>query len=46
MKMTPYIHLFAGISITALCFQIFSDFWLPIAIGAAAMFAVAVILRR
>jgi len=46
MRNVPYIHIFAGISIAALCLQIFSDFWLPIAIGASAMFAVAVILRR
>ena len=46
MKLTSYIHVFAGISITALCLQIFSDFWLPLILGAVAMFVVAVILRR
>jgi len=42
----PYIHIFAGISIAALCLQIFSDFWLPLVIGAVAMFTVSVLLRR
>lgn len=46
MKPMPYIHIFAGISITALCLQIFSDFWLPLAIGAAAMLTLSVLLRR
>ena len=46
MKLTSYIHVFAGISITALCLQIFSDFWLPLIFGAVAMFVVAVILRK
>ena len=46
MKMTSYIHAFAGISITALCFQIMSDFWLPLILGALGMLAVAVILKR
>lgn len=46
MKPVPYIHIFAIISITALSLQIFSDFWLPVVIGAVAMFFAAVILRR
>ena len=46
MKLTSYIHVFAGISITALCLQIFSDFWLPLILGAVAMFVVAVLLRK
>lgn len=46
MKPMPYIHIFAGISITALCLQIFSDFWMPLAIGAAAMLIISVLLRR
>ena len=46
MKPLHYIHVFAGISITALCFQIFSDFWLPLAIGAASAAAIAVFIRR
>jgi hypothetical protein len=46
MKPMPYIHIFAGISITALCLQIFSDFWLPLAIGAGVMLTISVLLRR
>ncbi|MFM2199747.1 MAG: hypothetical protein RLZZ505_3179 [Verrucomicrobiota bacterium] len=46
MKTMPYIHIFAGISITALCLQIFSDFWLPMVIGAVSMFAVSAVLRK
>ena len=46
MRTMSYIHVFAGISITALCLQIFSDFWLPLILGAVAMFVVAVILRK
>lgn len=46
MKPVPYIHIFAVISITALSLQIFSDFWMPMVIGAALMFFVAVFLRR
>ncbi len=46
MKPIPYVHIFAVVSITALSLQIFSDFWMPLVIGAVAMFAVAVILRR
>jgi len=46
MKPTSYIHVFAGISITALCLQIMSDFWLPLILGALGMLAVAIILRK
>ena len=46
MKPVPYIHIFAAISITALSLQIFSDFWMPMVIGAVAMGIVAVVLRR
>ncbi|MCX6868923.1 MAG: hypothetical protein NTV46_22515 [Verrucomicrobia bacterium] len=46
MKPMIYIHVFAGISITALCLQIMSDFWLPLILGALAMFVVAMILRK
>ncbi|MEI6606147.1 MAG: hypothetical protein WCP35_12610 [Verrucomicrobiota bacterium] len=46
MKLTSYIHIFAGISITALCLHIMSDFWLPMIIGGIAMFVVAMILRK
>jgi len=46
MKPTSYIHVFAGISITALCLQIMSDFWLPLILGALGMLAVAKILRK
>ncbi len=46
MKPTTYIHIFAGISITALCFQIMSDFWLPMILGVLGMLAVAIILRK
>lgn len=46
MKPIAYIHVFAGISIIALCLQIFSDFWLPLILGILAMFVVAVILRK
>jgi predicted PurR-regulated permease PerM len=46
MKPMHYIHIFAGISITALCFQIFSDFWLPLMIGAVSMFAISAVLRK
>ena len=34
MNPIPYIKGFAWISIIALCFSIFSDFWLPMLIGA------------
>jgi len=30
----PYIKGFAWIAIVALCCSIFSDFWLPMAVGA------------
>jgi len=46
MKITSYIHVFAGIAITALCLQIMSDFWLPLLLGAVAMFVVAMLLRK
>jgi hypothetical protein len=46
MKPIAYIHVFAGISITALCLQIFNDFWLPLVIGVLAMLVTAVILRK
>ncbi len=46
MKPMSYIHVFAGISITALCLQIMSDFWLPLILGALGMLAVAIILRK
>jgi len=46
MKPIAYIHVFAGISITALCLQIFSSFWLPLALGALGMIVVSAILRR
>ncbi|GAA5117409.1 hypothetical protein JIN84_17430 [Luteolibacter yonseiensis] len=46
MKPVPYLHIFAVISITALSLQIFTDFWVPVVIGAVAMFFAAVILRR
>ncbi|QTN34163.1 hypothetical protein HZ994_18170 [Akkermansiaceae bacterium] len=34
MNPIPYLKAFAWISIAALCCSIFSDFWLPILIGA------------
>ncbi|MCB1130191.1 MAG: hypothetical protein KDN05_03620 [Verrucomicrobiae bacterium] len=34
MKPFFYIHIFAGISITALAMTILSDFWLPMLVGA------------
>jgi hypothetical protein len=46
MNPRPYIHVFAVLSITALSFQIFSDFWLPLAVGALATLVVAMLLRR
>ncbi len=46
MNPNPYIHIFAVIAITALSFQIFSDFWLPMAIGAIGIFVIALMLRR
>ena len=46
MNPMGYIHVFATISITALCLQIFSDFWLPLVLGMLALFAIAVILRN
>jgi hypothetical protein len=46
MKLSFYIHVFAGISVTALCLQLFSDFWLPMAIGVLAMIVVTAILRN
>jgi hypothetical protein len=46
MKITSYVHVFAGIAITALCLQIMSDFWLPLILGALGMFAVAMVLRK
>jgi len=42
MKLHPYIHGFAWISITALCCSIFSDFWIPMLAGAL---AIAVLVR-
>lgn len=35
MNHIAYIKCFAWISIVALCCSIFSDFWLPMLIGAA-----------
>ena len=35
MNPTAYLKGFAWISIVALCCSIFSDFWLPMLIGAA-----------
>jgi hypothetical protein len=46
MNPNPYIHIFALIAIVALGFQIFSDFWLPMTLGAIGMFLVALMLRR
>ena len=46
MKPMSYIHVFAGISITALCLQIMSNFWLPLVLGALAMFVAAMLLRK
>ncbi len=46
MKPAPYIHAFAAISIAALCLQIFSDFWLPLAVGAVAILVISPLLRR
>lgn len=46
MRPAPYIHAFAGIAIAALCLQLVSDFWLPLAVGAAAMLVLAVFARR
>ena len=34
MNPIPYLKVFAWISIVALCCSIFSDFWLPMLIGA------------
>ena len=34
MKPHLYIHIFAGISITALAMTILADFWLPMLVGA------------
>jgi len=34
MNSIPYIKVFAWISSVALCCSIFSDFWLPMLIGA------------
>ena len=34
MNPIPYIKCFAWISIVALCCSIFSDYWLPMLIGA------------
>jgi hypothetical protein len=46
MKPMSYIHIFAGIAITALCLQIMHNFWLPLILGASAMLAVAMLLRK
>ncbi|MBX3742547.1 MAG: hypothetical protein KF712_16290 [Akkermansiaceae bacterium] len=46
MNPNPYIHVFALIAIVALGFHVFSDFWLPMALGAVAMFLIALMLRR
>ena len=46
MNPNPYLHVFALIAIVALGFQIFSDFWLPMTVGAVAMFLIALLLRR
>ena len=37
MNPTLYLKAFAWISIVALCCSIFSDFWLPMLIGAIAI---------
>jgi hypothetical protein len=37
MSPYPYVKAFAWISIVALCCSIFSDFWLPLVLGAAAI---------
>ena len=46
MKPVSYIHVFAGIAITALCLQIMRNFWLPLILGALAMFIAAMFLRK
>jgi hypothetical protein len=46
MKPAPYIHAFALIAIVALAFQVFSDFWLPMTLGAIGMLVIAIMLRK
>lgn len=41
-----YIHIFAVIAIVALCLQIFSNFWLPMSLGAAAAILLAFFSRK
>ncbi len=41
MNPHPYIAIFAGISITALCLQIIDDFWLPMLLSAAVSVLIA-----
>ena len=36
MNPKPYIQVFAGIAITALCMRIISDFWIPMLLGSVA----------
>lgn len=45
MNPVPFIKCFAWISIVALCCSIFSDFWLPMLIGAALLTLFYNILR-
>lgn len=46
MNPRPYIHVFAFISIMALGFHIFSDFWLPMILGAAGTLVLSWLLRK
>lgn len=41
-----YIHAFAVIAIVALCLQIFSSFWVPLSVGAAATILLAFLFKK
>ena len=45
MNPIPYIKFFAWISSVALCCSIFSDFWLPMLIGAIVLTLLIKLIR-
>ena len=45
MNPIAYLKAFAWISIVALCCSIFSDFWLPMLIGAVAVTVIYKLLK-
>ena len=46
MNPYPYLKGFAWIAIVALCCSLFTDFWLPMIVGAVALFLVLNLLAK